>query len=257
MLPQLKDVVSEYEPAIIFSDGEWEQTAETWRSKEFLAWLFNESAVRDSVVVDDRWGKDTRGKHGGYYTTEYFRHHEGDVMESGKPWEECRGMGNSFGYNRNEDIYEYNSAEEIIHLLADIVSQGGNLLLDIGPDWDGKIPVIMQERMLEIGAWLDTNGEAIYNTRRCDEATGQGEDIRFTRSKDGETLYVICKEWPGKGVNITELTMTDEATVSMLGFDGDIEYGFGNDGFFMIPPAEAWADEEIREQPAWVFKVEK
>src|SRR5690606_41294660 len=61
------------------------------------------------LVVNDRWGKDTRQKHGGYYTTEYnvdskFSH----------PWEECRGMGFSFGYNRNEDIENYNSPKALI-----------------------------------------------------------------------------------------------------------------------------------------------
>ena len=71
LMPQFKDVVNHAKPAIIFSDGEWELTSAEWRSPELLAWLFNESPVRDEVVVDDRWGKDTRHKHGGYYTTEY------------------------------------------------------------------------------------------------------------------------------------------------------------------------------------------
>ena len=113
------------------------------------------------MVINDRWGKGIRQVHGGYYTTEY---------EAGKsfdrPWEECRGMGFSFGYNQNEDAQDYNSTRALLLMLIDIASNGGNLLLDIGPDGRGKIPPIMQERLLEMGQWLSVNGEAIYGTRR-------------------------------------------------------------------------------------------
>ncbi len=71
MIPQFKDVVTKYAPAIIFTDGEWDHPDTLWRSPEVLAWLFNESPCKDEVVVNDRWGKETRHKHGGYYTTEY------------------------------------------------------------------------------------------------------------------------------------------------------------------------------------------
>lgn len=70
MHPQFKDVVTRYKPSIIFSDGEWDLTSAEWRSPELLAWLYNDSPVKDEIVVDDRWGKDTRHKHGGYWTTE-------------------------------------------------------------------------------------------------------------------------------------------------------------------------------------------
>ena len=71
MVPQFKDVVTRYQPAIIFSDGEWDMSSAEWKSEELLAWLFNESSCREEVVVNDRWGKDCRHKHGGYWTTEY------------------------------------------------------------------------------------------------------------------------------------------------------------------------------------------
>ena len=98
MMPQFKDVVTRYKPSIIFSDGEWEMTSEQWGSPELLAWLYNESPAKDEVVVDDRWGSDTRHKHGGYWTTEYTP----GMAETTHPWEESRGMGVSYGYNRAE-----------------------------------------------------------------------------------------------------------------------------------------------------------
>ena len=82
MFPQFKDVVNHVRPSIIFSDGEWDMSSEQWRTPELLSWLLNESPVRDEVVINDRWGKETRHKHGGYNTTEYTA-----GLESGShPW---------------------------------------------------------------------------------------------------------------------------------------------------------------------------
>jgi alpha-L-fucosidase len=161
MMPQFKDVVTHARPSIIFSDGEWELPSADWRSTELLAWLFNESPVKDEVVIDDRWGSDTRHKHGGYYTTEYTS----GMQAASHPWEESRGMGYSYGYNRMETARDYHTGRELLMMLIDIVSRGGNLLLDIGPTADGRIPVIMEERLTQIGSWLKPNGEAIYGTR--------------------------------------------------------------------------------------------
>jgi alpha-L-fucosidase len=162
MFPQFKDLVTKYKPSIIFSDGEWELSDTAWHSTELLAWLFNESPVAKDVVVDDRWGSNTRGKNNGatYTTSEY-----GSGMNADVVWEESQGIGHSYGYNRNEQLSDYKSSRDLILLLIDIVARGGNLLLDIGPTADGRIPVIMQQRLTDMGKWLDINGEAIYDTR--------------------------------------------------------------------------------------------
>ena len=161
MFPQFKDVVTRYKPDIIFSDGEWELDSSQWHTPELMAWLFNDSPAKENVVIDDRWGKDTRHKHGGYFTTEYTA----GLATGGHPWEESRGMGFSYGYNRAESLQDYHTARELTLMLIDLVSRGGNLLLDIGPTGDGRIPVIMEQRLTEIGDWLRVNGEAIYGTR--------------------------------------------------------------------------------------------
>ena len=162
MLPQLKDLVNTYKPSLIFADGEWDLPDSAWHSPELLAWLFNESPVAKEVVVNDRWGSNTRGKNTGatYTTSEYGGGMNADVI-----WEESQGIGHSYGYNRNEQLNDYKSARELLLLLVDIVARGGNLLLDIGPTADGRIPVIMQQRLTEMGNWLKINGEAIYGTK--------------------------------------------------------------------------------------------
>ena len=157
--PQFKDVVSKYRPAMIFADGEWEADDKLWRSEELLAWLFNDSPVRDEVVVNDRWGN-SRGKHGSFYESEYG----GGNMRPGHPWQEDRGMGKSYGYNRNETVFDYDSAAEMIRMLCRCAGNGGNYLICVGPSADGRIDNLMQQRLLEIGQWLAVNGQAIYGT---------------------------------------------------------------------------------------------
>lgn len=238
MLPQLKDLVTRYEPSIIWPDGEWEHPSSTWRSTEFLAWLYNESSVKDEVVVDDRWGNDCRGKHGGFYTTEYGHHAGEGVGKDSRKWEECRGMGASFGYNRNEDLADYRSATELVHLLVDLVSKGGNLLLDIGPTADGRIPVIMEQRLVEIGDWLKVNGEAIYGTKPWRVAS-EG-DVWFT-AKDG-AVYAITKRWPGKELILSEPKSSKSTIVTMLGRLEPLKWK-SKDGMISIEVPQLSVDE--------------
>lgn len=68
VIPELHELIETYKPDIVWSDGEGETTDSYWKSKEFLAWLYNESPVRDTVVVNDRWGINTACHHGGFYT---------------------------------------------------------------------------------------------------------------------------------------------------------------------------------------------
>ncbi len=215
--PQFKDLVNRYEPSLIFADGEWDHPSEAWRSPELLAWLFNESPCRNEVVVNDRWGKETRGKHGGYYTTEYGEVHVGqgkDVPKDRHPWEENRGIGRSFGYNRNENVDDYRPAEALIHLLVDMTAQGGNLLLDVGPTADGRIPVIMQQRLVEIGDWLKLNGEAIYGTRPW-RKTAEGKSVRYTSK--GKDLYAICLAWPERELVLESPRPGPDTQIRLLG----------------------------------------
>ncbi len=114
MMPQLKDLVNRYKPEVIFADGEWDYNSKDLKSAEFLGWLYNESPVKESVVVNDRWGKETRSKHGGYYTTEYDLVHNdlGIGDKKTHPLEESRGIGTSYGYNQFETTAEYRSGHQ-------------------------------------------------------------------------------------------------------------------------------------------------
>jgi len=219
--PQMKELINNYQPDVFWTDGDWDAPPETWKSQEFLAWLFNESPVKDKVIVNDRWGSGVRFNHGGIFTPEY----QPDLDFETHDWEESRGMGYSYGYNREEDAWDYNSAQSLIIALIDKVSRGGNFLLDIGPDEHGKIPPIMQERLLEIGDWLSINGEAIYNTRRWKypvqwsegrrDYKGGNEHITGDWKTGGDIMLKLTVD-PDPGYAVKEIFYTYNPTTNNL-----------------------------------------
>jgi alpha-L-fucosidase len=255
MYPQFKEIVLDYQPSVIFSDGDWWMNDDMWETRPLLAWLYNNAPNKDDVVINDRWGK-VRGKHGGYMTTEYGSGFaDPDIL-----WEENRGIGKSFGYNRVETYDDYNTTQELVFMLVDIVSRGGNFLLDIGPTADGRIPVIMEARLAEMGQWLDVNGEAIFGTRRwihdCQWSAGkireytkqehhhskpimemtlypaEGQAVKefYFTSKD-DTVYAISPDWPKTdNVTLEGVLNSNVKKVELLGSEVPVKWNRkGND----------------------------
>jgi len=249
MMPQLKDLVTRYKPDIVWPDGEWDHPSSVWRSTDFLAWLFNESPAPKDVVVNDRWGKECRNVHGGFATPEYGHLPEGHLTGAGR-FEECQGMGKSFGYNRNEDVDSYRTATELLHLLIDNVSRGGNLLLDIGPTGDGRIPVIMQQRLIDMGEWLGVNGEAIYGAEPWPGAPKM-DDVRFT-SKDG-AVYALCLKWPGAELAFDKPANATKVSAFLLGHNQPLQ--ITEDGKQVRIQTPVLNIDEMPCRHAYVFKV--
>jgi alpha-L-fucosidase len=206
---QIHELIDRYQPSVLWNDIDWPRTG---NALQVEADYYN--AIPDGVI-DDRFGI----KHSDFTSPEYQKL---DKI-SAKKWEECRGLGRSFGYNRAEGEAETMAPGELIALLVDIVSKNGNLLLDVGPEADGTIPPVQKERLQALGAWLKQNGEAIYDTVPWTEAAGkstEGDDLRFTRK--GDDLYVTVLGRPKAqtitiqglpvkpGVGITQLGGTSE-----------------------------------------------
>jgi alpha-L-fucosidase len=276
MIPQFKDLVTRYKPAVIFGDGEWDLSSADWHAPELMAWLFNDSPVKDEVVINDRWGSDTRHKHGGYWTTEYTAGMSG----IDHPWEENRGMGVSYGYNRAEDLNVYHTGRELVFILVDTVSRGGNLLLDIGPKADGTIPVIMEQRLKTIGDWMKVNGEAIYgtkpwkNTRQWTAgdvpkveynkefssaydvtklidppAGGKASIEAFFTAKDNN-VYAVLPHWSAHTVVIKGLDSAK--SVSLLGSPAQVKFKNSRAGLSIDLPE---LPDNLLAQPAWTLKI--
>ncbi len=252
--PQMKDLVSTYKPDIFWTDGEWDYTSDKLRSTEFISWLFNESPVKNTVAINDRWGSETRGKHGGYFTTEYDLVHNAVSLDAKfeRPWEECRGMAGSFGYNRNEILDDYSTSEELVHILINKVGRGGNLLLNIGPTADGRIPVIMQQRLADMGAWLKVNGEAIYGTRKWEKMPPLTDKTTIYYTKKGKDLYVICTKFPEQDIVVENISKPTD--VKMLGLKSPIKALFKNGKLLISVPTITPANNPCNY--AWVFKLE-
>jgi alpha-L-fucosidase len=135
-------------------------------------------------------------------------------------WECVRGIDKSFGYNRYSHESDFLSERELIHSFADIVSKNGNLLLNVGPRGeDAVIPEPQLQRLRWLGAFLRTNGAAIYGTRpwrRAEGTTREGIDVRFTAK--GETVYAILLGTPpGSSVTLEGIAPAGAARVELLG----------------------------------------
>ena len=168
------------------------------------------------------------------------------------PWETCMTMGDQWSYKPN-DVYK--SPRRLVHLLVDIVSKGGNFLLNIGPSPEGELPPESLDRLRAIGEWMKVNAEAIYGTkpiapykegRVCYTSLADGTVYAIYLAADGETVpparIVLGRIVPEKG-----------GVIRMLGVKGPVRWERSAAGAVLIVPAGAVADPPCRD--AWVFKI--
>lgn len=247
MIPQFKELVGTYKPDLLFTDGEWFNTAEQWHAQELISWYYN--LVGDDAIVNDRWG---HGSDIGYITPEY----SSGGIETDRPWAEVRGLGRSFGLNRNEKLSAYKTSTELIHLFARTVSHGGGLTINIGPAADGKIPLLQQERIEKLGEWIRMNEEAIYGSQKWLKP-GEEKEVTLQRI-DPQIDFNWVRNSPGYPIVEDHFTATWTGYISS---DFSEEYSFSarvDDGMRLYigeqlvldmwePKAEGTDSEAMRE----------
>lgn len=184
------------------------------------------------------------GIHQNYLTPE--QHIPGEGLPY--PWETCMTMANSWSYVPN-DVYK--PADELIEKLVDIVSKGGNYLLNIGPAPDGTLDPEAYDRLENIGQWMEVNGEAIYGTRSW-KTFSQGDDIRFTRSKDGQAWYVLLFNFPEKPLLIEDRDGRKIRRVTLLSNKRNLRFRERGEGLEITLPARMKDSGEH----VWVLKIE-
>ncbi|KAF2884223.1 hypothetical protein ILUMI_21958 [Ignelater luminosus] len=254
VLPELYEIVNKYRPEIVWSDGEWEAPYTYWKSTEFIAWLYNDSPVKNTVVVNDRWGSgDIICHHGDFYTCA-DRFNPG-VLQPHK-WENAMTIDKrSWGYRRNSNISDYYTTHELLVIMAQTISCGGNLLMNVGPTSDGRIMPIFQERLLEVGEWLSMNGEAIYGSRPWIHQNETNTNVWYTAK--GPTVYATVLDWPKD--NVLQLERVEGlfengrvTTVTLLGNICDVKWDKVGDTVLFYFPDKA----TVKSQWAWVLRIE-
>ena len=237
---QARELIERYEPSVLWNDISWP----TGQDRLYRLFADYYNAVPDGVV-NDRWicaslaskalrlkparrALDARIKasmaknpaafegiipapipHSDFRTPEYARFP--DIQA--KKWEATRGMSHSFGFNRNDRDEDYASAQTLIGDFIDGVSKNGNLLLNVGPQADGVIPAPQLERLKAFGAWLRTNGAAVYGTTpwtRAEAETADGAAVRITAG-DGALNLIVLGSPTGEAVRIKGLALDGSA----------------------------------------------
>jgi alpha-L-fucosidase len=209
---QIHELITRYKPAVLWNDITWPKTG---RPLQVMADYYN--AIPDGVI-DDRFSV----PHSDFTSPEYE-----NVSEiKTKKWEECRGLGRSFGYNRAEGEAETIAPDKLIYMLVDIVSKNGNLLLDVGPEADGTIPPVQMERLRALGAWLHQNGEAIYGThpwKRAEGKTNDSIDVRFTQ-KNGDLFATLLGKPKSSSIMIKNVTAAPSSEITLLGNSAPLKW---------------------------------
>ncbi|UCS92107.1 alpha-L-fucosidase [Echinicola marina] len=198
------------------------------------------------IVVDRLAG----GRHENYMSPE-GRHHLPEKPLP-KPWELCMSLGEGWSHRIN-DVFK--PSKEIIDVLIEVVAKGGNLLLDVGPPASGEIPEAARASMKEIGEWLDINGEGIYKTRSFDYFS-ENEQVYYTRSKDGKTVYALCLSWPEEALELTKVIPAKEASIQLLGSDKALNWHFDDGVLRIATPASIKNALPHASHQAYVFKIE-
>ncbi len=254
MVPQVRELIDLYTPDFIYFDGEWDHPPEFWKSRELVAYYYNQALYRgQDVLVNDRFGKypdgsSVRGHHGDVYNVEY-KYGAENIGLLTHPWSYWQGIAKTFGWNRDTDPEDCLTPKELIHMAVDGVARNGNFDINVGPTADGIIPAYEQYPLLALGDWLSINGEAIYGTRPW--TTQTAGDIRFTVKEN--ILYAILLKWQGETIRVPGVTAVPGSDISMLGIPGTLDWRQGNDGITASFPRHRSRPTE--NAYAWSLKI--
>jgi alpha-L-fucosidase len=245
-----------------------------WLGKEVWPQLRETMIALRKIQPDVMFRARGIGNYGDYYTPEGKV--PGAKTDTDMPWFVIYPLGHGFSYGGPGDTYK--GSKWIIQNLADIVAKGGNFMVGVGPDRDGKFSTTAMNQLEEAGQWLKVNREAIYDTRprpgdlwkegaEASFATptaapsgpipaGESGPIRFTRSKDGRNIYAICMQWPGSQLRLKTVRAKSGSQLMLLGVNQPLPWQNQNDALTAQIP-DALQEEAHRPcKVAWCFRIE-
>jgi alpha-L-fucosidase len=238
MKAQLRELVTTYDPAILWFDGEW---VDWWTEEDGQALYTFVRGLKPDILINNRVGKGRKGMEGLNKTDRVyagdFGTPEQQIPASGLPgvdWESCMTMNETWGFKHYDENWK--SSRTLVRNLVDIVSKGGNYLLNVGPTAEGGIPAASVERLAAMGRWMKVNSEAIYGSGASPFHT-QLPWGRATR-KDGR-LYLHVFDWPTGGT-LTAPAITDKVTGARLLAGGEtVSVRQTAEGLTLTLPAQA------------------
>jgi len=241
---RIKELVTKYNPIdVLWYDGWWPFNADNWRAEEMNKMVLK---IQPWIIFNGR-----NGLPGDFTTPEGHM----SAPKPWRPWEACLTLNDSWCYVKGDNNWK--SADQVMSMLFSAAKGNGNLLLGIGPEPDGSIPEKAEEIILEVGNWIKSNREALYNTEVFDMGLMERGEHRSDWSHiceytvSGNNLYLTVKVWPGKELNITGLN-TPPQRVSMLADGQEFPFDYN-------PVNGKLTIKGLSEQsPGWrpVFKVE-
>ena len=239
MKAQLKEIVTKYDPAVLWFDGEWVNWWTEPDGKDLYQYV---RSLKPGILINNRVGKGRRGMQGmNKEDQEYagdFGTPEQQIPAGGIPgvdWESCMTMNNTWGYKSYDDNWK--PGETLIRNVIDTASKGGNYLLNVGPTAEGVIPAPSVERLAAIGRWMKVNGESIYGTT----ASPFKAQLPWGRatSKDGK-LYLHVFNWPADGVlNVPGYAAKVARAYMLADPKAKLTTETGTDGLRIRVPADA------------------
>jgi alpha-L-fucosidase len=249
MKPQLAELIKKYDPEVLWFDGEWIPEWTEEQGKELYNYLRN---LKPNLIINNRVGKGRSGMQGMNTYKDAagdFGTPEQEILEgtSDSDWESCMTMNDTWGYSKFDQNWK--SAEMLIHNLIDIAAKGGNYLLNVGPTAEGLIPAQSVERLGEMGKWLKVNGEAIYATHSL-KLYKEGDNIKYTTSKDGKIVYAIVTKKTGNTVNFKQVKPKPGSKIFMLGVKNPLAWKAVGDGIEVTMPDSLPCDY------AWTLKIQ-